>query len=231
MNRSGVLMVLILGTACTMCSCAVGNLIGGMAQNYEYTKLVEVHPVYSDLENKSVAVIVDVDLVTLYEHPDVAVAISANVSRRLSTNVPGIKVVSPALVSQWQFRTPQWSAMPYGEIVRKLNVDRIVHIDVHQFRLHPPGNQWLWDGLIGADVGIIERDGYDPDSYVDRFDITVAYPDMTGVTRENATARGIRTGLLTLFTRKTSWLFFTHLEPKYPDHYKGPIEEGRYDGT
>ena len=231
MNRSLVPTILILGTAAAMWSCGIDRLVGGMAQNYEYTKLVVTHPVYSDLENKSVAVIVDVDLVTLYEHPDVAVAIGANVSRRLSTNVPGIKVVSPALVSQWQFRTPQWSAMPYGEIVRKLNVDRIVHIDVHEFRLHPPGNQWLWDGLCGANVGIIERDGYDPDSYVDTFNVTVAFPDMRGVTRENASAQGVQRGLLTLFTRKTSWLFFTHLEPKFPDQYNGPIEEGRYDGT
>lgn len=230
MNRSLVLMILILGTGCTMWSCAIGKLLGGMAQNYEYTKLVEVHPVYSDLENKTVAVIVDVDLVTLYEHPDVAVTIGANVARRLSTNVPGIKVVPPSLVSQWQFRTPQWNTLPYGEIAQKLNVDRIVHIDVHDFRLHPPGNQWLWDGLCGASVGIIERDGYDPDSYVDTFNVTVAFPDMPGVTRENASAQGVQTGLLTLFTRQTSWLFFTHLEPKYPDHYSGPIKEGRYDG-
>ncbi len=230
MNRSLLLMILILGTGCTMWSCAIGKLIGGMAQNYEYTKLVEVHPAYTDLENKKVAVIVDVDLVTLYEHPDVAVTIGANVARRLSTNVPGIRVVPPSLVSQWQFRTPQWNTLPYGEIAQKLNVDRIVHIDVHDFRLHPPGNQWLWDGLCGANIGIIERDGYDPDSYVDTFDVTVAFPDMPGVTRENATAQGVQMGLLTLFTRQTSWLFFTHLEPKYPDHYNGPIKEGRYDG-
>ena len=230
MTRLLVLTIVTLGAACTMFSCAVGKLVGGMMQNFEYTKQVVTYPAYSDLENKSVAVIVDVDMVTLYEHPDVAVSIAANVSRRLSKNVPGIRVVPSALVIQWQFRTPQWNAMPYGEVAQRLNVDRIVHIDVHEFRLHPPGNQWLWDGLCGANVGIIERDGYDPDSYVDTFNVTVAFPDMQGVTRENASAQGVQRGLLTLFTRKTSWLFFTHLEPKFPDQYNGPIEEGRYDG-
>ena len=230
MTRLLVLTIVTLGAASTMFSCAVGKLVGGMMQNYEYTKQVVTYPAYQDLENKSVAVIVDVDMVTLYEHPDVAVSIAANVSRRLAKNVPGIKVVPSALVIQWQFRTPQWNAMPYGEVAQRLNVDRIVHIDVHEFRLHPPGNQWLWDGLCGANVGIIERDGYDPDSYVDTFNVTVAFPDMQGVTRENASAQGVQRGLLTLFTRKTSWLFFTHLEPKFPDQYNGPIEEGRYDG-
>ena len=84
--------------------------------------------------------------------------------------------------------------------------------------------------MCAGNIGIVEREGYDPDNYVDRFNVRVAFPDMPGVTRENATATGVQMGLWTLFTRETSWLFFTHLEPKHPDHYKGPIEEGRYDG-
>jgi len=225
-----VLVVLFLAGVSPLGGCAIGQLVGGMAQNAEYQKEIEVHPVYSGLENKTVAVIVDVDLATLYEYPDVAMTLSATIAQRVQANVPGVRVLSPSRVSQWQFRTPQWNAMQYGEIAERLNVDRVVHVDIYEYRLHPPGNQWLWDGVCSANVGIIERDGYDPDNYVDRFDITVAFPDMTGVTRENATAAGVQKGLLTLFTRQTSWLFFTHLEPKYPKYFNGRIKEGRYDG-
>ncbi len=230
MRHPRVLAVILLVGVFALGGCAIGKLVGGMAQNAEYQKEKEVHPAYAGLENKKVAVIVDVDLATLYEHPDIATTLSANIARRLHGNVPGIIVVSPTLVSQWQFRTPQWNAMQYSEITERLNVDRIVHVDIYEYRLHPPGNQWLWDGVCAANIGIIERDGYDPDNYVDLFNISVAFPDMTGITRENATARGVQTALWTLFTRETSWLFFRHLEPKHPKYYNGPIKEGRYDG-
>jgi len=223
-------MTVLVLVGLTMSGCAIGKLVGGMMQNEEYQTLKETHAVYDGLENKRVAVLVDVDMVTLYEHPAIALSLAANVARRIATNVPGVTVISPALVSEWQFRTPQWNTVPYGEITERLNVDRIVHIDIYEFRLHPPGNQWLWEGVCSANVGIIERDGFDPDNYADMFNVSVAFPDMSGVTRENASARGIKQGLLTLFTRKTSWLFFTHLEPKHPKYYRGKIEDGRYDG-
>ncbi len=230
MKRARTMMVLLLAGGFAMSGCAIGKLVGGMMQNEEYQKLKETHPVYDGLENKRVAILVDVDMVTLYEHPDIAVTLAANVARRVATNVPGATVMSPAFVSEWQFRTPQWNTVPYSEIAERLDVDRLVHIDVYEFRLHPPGNQWLWDGVCTANIGIIERDGFDPDNYADMFNVSVAFPDMTGVTRENATAVGVKQGLLTLFTRKTSWLFFTHLEPKHPKYYKGEIKDGRYDG-
>jgi len=43
----------------------IGNLLGGMAQNAEYQRLIQVLPEYDGLEDKSVAVIVNTDLSTL----------------------------------------------------------------------------------------------------------------------------------------------------------------------
>ena len=147
--------------------CAVGKLVGGMAQNFEYQKIKEVHAAYAGLENHSVAVVVDADMFTLYEHPEVAISVGANVARRLQAQVPGIRVMSPTRVAEWQFRTPLWSALPYGEMAESLGVERIVHIDLYEFRLNPPGNRWLWEGVCAANVGVIEPDGIDPDSFVD----------------------------------------------------------------
>ncbi len=228
MNALRAITVIIAGLG--LAGCGVERLLGGMAQNYEYSKLIEVHPAYNGLENMKVAVLVDVDMSTLFQFPDVALTIGTNVSNRLRDNVPGIKVLSAALVSEWQFRTPQWSAMPYGEVCERLDVDRLVRIDVQEYRLHPPGNNWLWDGVCTATVGIVEREGFDPDGFADMFTVAVAYPDMQGVTRESADAARIQMGLLSLFVRDTAWLLFRHLEPKHPDKYRGPIEEGRYDG-
>ena len=62
---AGALALLPMGLA----GCAVGHLIGGMLQNEEYQKLLEVHPKYSDLENQRVAVVVDADMDLMFQHP------------------------------------------------------------------------------------------------------------------------------------------------------------------
>ena len=215
--------LLLLGGVPLLGGCAGGQLFGGMAQNFEYQKLVEVHAAYDGLQNTRVAVLVDADLAILYEHPSVAVNVGVNVSSEIARNVEGITVLPSGAIAQWQFRTPQWNAMPYGEIAEALDVDRVVHVDIYEYRLHPRGNRWLWEGVCSAHVGVIERDGIDPDSYVDVFDIDATFPDIKGVGRDAANSAQIQTGLLVRFVQKTAKLFYRHLDPKYPDKYKLPL--------
>ncbi len=225
MTRAGVLAITVLGAAPVLAGCAVGKLFGGMMQNYEYSKLVEVHPVYEGLENKSLAVVVDVDMATAWEHPEVSLNVSTNVAHQIQTNVEGARVLAPQIVADWQYRTPQWAALTYSEIAADLDVDRIVYIDVYEYRLNPPGNRWIWEGLCAANIGIVEREGFDPNSFVETFKVSSEYPKIKAVSRESAEAGAIQTGLIALFIQKTSWLFYTHLEPKYPDKYDGPSPE------
>lgn len=219
------LTFLLLAGGFGLAGCQFGHLVGGMAQNYEYSKLIEVHPEYDGLEDKTVAVVVDADLATLYEYPDAAITVATNVSHRIQRSVPGALVLSPQIISDWQYRTPQWGALPFSDIASGLDVDRVVHIDLFEFRLNPPGNRWLWEGVCAGNVGIIERDGLDPDNFVETFRIAVNFPKEQGVGRDNADAAVIKSGLLTLFVEETAWLFYRHYEAKYPDKYNGPSPE------
>ena len=225
MRRCRAVTIVLPAVTMLLAGCGFERLVGGMAQNYEYQKVIEVHPVYTGLEDKTVAVLVDVDIGTLYDHPEVMLTIATNIAREIQLNVPGVRVAAPNYVGEWQFRTPMWSAMPYGEIAESLGVDRVVHIDLYEYRLHPAGNRWLWDGVCAAHVGIIERDGLDPDSYADVFNVESVYPPLKGVGRDSATAELIQTGLLALFIEKTGWLFYSHYEPKYPDRFRGVLPE------
>jgi hypothetical protein len=204
--------------------CAVGNLIGGMAQNLEYQKLVDTPPKYNGLEDRTIAVIVDTDLSMLYEYPDLGAKVAAGVSARIDRDVPGSRVLSPKIVIGWQYLAPQWSSLPYGEVCAELNVDRIVMIEILEYRLTPPGNRYLWDGTATARIGIIERDGLDPDIFAESFDVTAKFPNLEGVSRDDANARQIETGLLAEFIKKTAWIFHQHLEPKYPDKYRPELD-------
>ena len=202
--------------------CEAFMLYGAMKQNEEYQTLLDVPPAYPGLEGQSVAVVVTADMSTLYQHRNMVRTIAAGVSARLSENVPDVWMIDPDQIILWQFQTPQWEAMSYGEMAEQLNVDRIVFIDMREFRLNPPGNMWLWEGVAAAQIGVIERGTIDSDNFVDAFEVVVEFPTIKGVDRNSATAQQIQHGLYYSFIEKASWLFYQHLEPKYPDKYQPP---------
>ena len=193
------------------------SLIAAGAAAIEREKKVEVPAEYTDLANRTVAVVVQADMGTLYEHPTVASAIASNVSGRLQTNVEGIRVRNPRDVVTWQYQTPGWASLPYGDIAKQLDVERVIFIDVYEYRLNPIGNRYLWEGVCAANVGVIEREGLDPDTFVETFNIVAKFPTVEGVTREAAQQSQIETGLMMRFIEETSWLFYMHIAPKYPD--------------
>ncbi len=203
----------------------IGELFGGISQNIEYQKKKEVLAEYTGLEDHSVAVLVVTDLATLYDFPDLTAKITSGLTSRIGRDVPGTQVMIPEAIIAWQYRTPQWDAMPFGELADQLGVDRVVYVDVYEYRLNPPGNYWLWEGVCGATIGVIERDGIDPDSFAKTFNVAVEFPDITGVSRENASAVQIETGLLADFIKKTAWKFHDHVEPKYPDKYRPELDQ------
>jgi hypothetical protein len=219
LTASMLMALLIPGSGCQ-----VAYLAGGMAQSFEYQKRIEVLAEYDGLEHRSVAVVVDSDLGVLYQYPKLAETVSSGVGNLLAREVSGVKVLMPAYVREWQFTTPRWNAMPYSEMIKALNVDRIVMIDIHTFRLNPPGNRWIWDGECSATIGVVERDGLSTDEFSDAYHVTVKFPTVKQLDRDSATQDAIETGLLAQFIKHTAWLFYPHLEPKYPDKYKPELD-------
>lgn len=200
--------------------CQLPSIIGNMAQNAEYQKLIEVRAKYTGLSGKTVAVLVDADLETRYEYPYLANTVAEFVTVRIGRDVPGVRVLPPAAAQEWQFRTPQWNSLPYGVMADQLGVDRIVYVDIYEYRLNPPGNRYEWDGVAAANVSIIERDALDPDTFADSFNVASKYPDKSGYGPESADRAVIQSVLLNKFVIQTAWLFFDHEEPKYPDKYR-----------
>ena len=220
MTNNRILLAIAALCIPALCGCQVGALIGGMSQNFEYSKQIEVEPVYFGLENKTVAVIVQTDQGTLYEYPGLDYKLALEISARIQKHVTGVKVIDPRAINSWKFKTREWYSMPYGEIAESLGVERLVFVDVYEYRLNPIGNRYLWDGVCAANVGIIESDGFDPDTFVDSYSVENRFPDIKGVGRESAPQNMIEQGLMGPFVVKTAGLFHTHLVPKYPDKYK-----------
>jgi hypothetical protein len=103
----------------------------------------------------------------------------------------------------------------------------VILIDIYEYRLNPPGNSWEWEGVAVASVGIIEADSLVPDMFVDEFEVYAAFPQFERLTRSEASANVIEYGLQAEFIKRISWLFYTHLEPKYPDKYQPELDRNR----
>lgn len=195
----------------------IAGAVGAIGQQIERGKKLDVPAAYDGLEGRTCAVIVNADYATLHEHPGVVGNVTANVAVRIRQHVKDCSVLPPGQVLEWQYRTPQWRALPYGEIARELGVERLVYVDLYEYRLNPVGNSYVWDGVAGANVGVIEADGLAPDEFVFTTNVVVRFPDKEGIGRESATAAQIERGVLTLFIQRCSWLFYRHIEDKYPE--------------
>lgn len=197
--------------------CGVFGAVAKLGDAIESEKMIEVLPQYRGLENKTVAVVVSADRGILYEYPTVVPQVLNNVAIGIQQHVSGAQVLSPATSMGWCFRTPNWHTMPLGEMAEELGVDRVVVVNIIEFRLTPPGNHWIWEGVAAADVGIIERDSYDPDAYAEQFGVTVQFPETRDLARESEPEAKIQLGLTAKFTQTVTRLFYAHSRPKYPN--------------
>ena len=213
--RAGFLLVACLGLA----ACGVGGIIAKAGEAIEVEKKVEVLAKYRGLENKTVAVVVNAERSVLYEYPTVVPNVAGNVAAGIKEHVSGAQVLDWRESLAWCYRTPSWTTLPLGTVAEELGVDRVVVVDLFEFRLNPPGNRWIWEGMAGANVGIVERDSLDPDGFAEEYSITVKFPDGRAMelSRESASEQQIQLGLVAKFTQTVTKLFYEHLEDKYPN--------------
>lgn len=207
----------LLAVAATVAGCALPQIISAVGHNIEREKEIEVLSKYTGLENVTVAVLVHADHAMLYEYPMVKPNMTANIAARLQQNVSGIRLLLPSQVMTWEYQTPTWSSMPMGQVCELLDVDRIVYVDVLEFRLNPQGNRFLWEAAAVANVSVFERASLDPDAPVEEFSVTSRFPDERTVTREQLRQEQVEAGIVGRFCQKVAWLFYDHKEDKYPD--------------
>ncbi|MSQ90203.1 MAG: hypothetical protein EXS01_02250 [Phycisphaerales bacterium] len=197
--------------------CIAAGIAAAIGSNIEKGKQIEVLAKYRGLENKSVAVLAHTDMRTAYEYPTALTNVVGNVANFLSKHVDGIRLMDPRYSVAWMHQTPGWPTSPLADLTKELDVDRVIVIDIYEYRLNPEGNSFMWDGVVGANIGIVERDGIDPDSYAEEFQIISKFPDMEGIGKAQAGPHEIEIGLQKTFVDDLTFLFYDHIEDKYPD--------------
>jgi len=208
MNRVGktksifwtcVLLALSLGVS----GCIVGAIMSG-PQTYD------IKAQYLGLQGKRVAVLVAADEYILFTQPKAEELISSAIATELAGNVIDVRVANPAQVLEFMRSNPYWTTMPYSELITMLEVDRLMVVDLSDYRLNEPGNQHIWRGNISANVLVIEGDSPDPDQAAFEAQIISLFPDNRAVGLVNADRSTVELATLQLFAVQVGHLFYDH---------------------
>jgi len=150
-----------LAVALTLACLAPGCNIAGWAAHGVFgdEEKQKIAARYDGLINRTVAVMVSADQGVLYNFPDAVDQVCRRVSRQLAASLPSTKVIHPRDVLRYQQNHPYWITTPLPRLTESLDVDRIVYVDLVEYRTNDPGDPYVWRGTITANVGVAERPG------------------------------------------------------------------------
>jgi len=192
--------------------CNILAPIGGMMENARREGSTEIEAEYTGLDDKSFAVIVSADRAIQAEYPAVLARLTTEISERVSKQTKASKYVPGARILNFQFENPRWSTWTPSELAKKLGVERIIFVDVDEYRLKDPGNRYIWKGVASASVRVSETDGRMGDDFVFRKTLLVKFPDKDGFTPQDMAEELVTTALSNRLIDRVSWLFYTHEE-------------------
>lgn len=208
-----VLLVLLGVTLPWQASCVVGALVGGMAESARRTGKTTISAEYTGLQDKSFAVVCVADRAVQAEEPGLVARIVTRVNERLALNAGASHFIRSDDLLATLYNAPQWSAMSPGDVAEMLGVERLVWIEVLEYRLHEPGNRHVWDGVLLASVRVYESDSGLPNDPMFERQILVRFPDSSGYLEEEIPAAAVSTELSNRLVNRAAWLFYEHDEP------------------
>ncbi len=198
--------------------CFIPQLIGGMLESERRTGNRTVEREYIGLEGKTFAVVVAADRIIQADFPEVIGKLTDDISERLAKEAGASGYVPGRSVLEFQYNNPRWVTMTLGQVAAQLGVQRIVYIDLVEYRLNDPGNSYLWLGSAQGMVGVVEADSSSPDEFAFQKQIRVKFPDDEGKSPTDLPRAAVNTALIRRYIDRASWLFYTHEEKYYADY-------------
>ncbi len=167
---------------------------------------------YTDLTGRKVAVLVRTDEMTRYRFPESTKALSNAMTRSIAQNVEGVTVVPTRRTLEYQEKNPYWPAVPPSRLIGALEVDRLIVVDVAEYRTQEPGNQYLWRGVIDALIAVYEAESIDPDDKAFEQRVRAEWPEGTTVGLVEGDDATLQAAALSTFTLRGAGLFYDHEE-------------------
>jgi len=190
------------------------ELFGVIAANEERYGSHVVPAAYPGLQGKSYAIVVQADRDMLAENPNLMEHLLANLNNRLAETSGASGHVPTHDLVLYLMNNTRWPAMSNADLAAALgNVDRLVVLDLSDYRLTEPQNVYTWDGVAQGRVLVFESDGEGGGQTVFEKDLRVSYPDEVGITPAEQTREVVTSVLAQRLIDRVSWLFYEHEEP------------------
>lgn len=202
---AALLCIVVACGGCEIFGFAAHVVTGG-----ESSRTVTIPAEYTGLEQKSVAVLVWADEYTQFEYPQAAGETCRELSLQLAVNIPGIKIIDPDQVRQFQADNPFWNTLPYSQLLDRLHVDRLVCVDLVRFSLHEPGNNHVWQGSVLANVGVAEAEGDGNNNLAYTSTLQAQFPEGQSIGLTDSDPQTVQLGLLRAFGRQVLDRFRDH---------------------
>jgi hypothetical protein len=186
------------------------QMLGFMAQPFGKNQSKQVKARYTELQGQRVAVLVAAADRTLVNYPQAREALTKTISRRLAENLENITLMNPDQIIEYQQDNPYWHTLRYSRLIEKLEVNRIVLVDLIDYRTHEPGNRHVLAGVINANVGVIDATADDPDNLTFNAQVNARYPEESRIGVVQQDQQTVQLAAVKQFTRKAAGLFYDH---------------------
>ncbi|MCC6660534.1 MAG: hypothetical protein IT437_06570 [Phycisphaerales bacterium] len=190
--------------------CQIFGFAAAGIENYKRSRPVDVAAEYTGLEGHTFAVVVASDRIIQSDHPGVTDELTKRITERLEKESGAAGRVPAEKCLRYLYDHPSWVAKPRGELARELGVDRLILIELIEYQVSDPGNQYVWNGVAAGNVGVIEAES--PDEFAYQKALRVMFPDDSGHGPGDMSQVAVSSVLIARFTDRASWLFYTHKE-------------------
>jgi len=168
---------------------------------------------YKDLKNKTIALVVVTDSSTDFMYPQATDNITRSTAEMIRRHVKDIEFIDQIKIKSFQDDHQDWAALPMSEIMRKLDTQTILLLDLFLFSTKEENSVHLLRGQIAAAVSVYQINSPTPDKPAYQTEIEVIYPE-TGPLPESLDAhQKIYKHSLALFTRKLFQKFYDQKVP------------------
>src|SRR6185295_15062974 len=203
----------------SLAGCSYVGILGVMTENYKRGSSHEIKSEYDGLKGKSFAVIISADRAIQAEYPQIVDVLCDRITTRLHQEAGASGYIPAAKVLKYMYDHPVWVSRPMSELAKELdNVDRIVYVDLYEYRLNEPGNSYEWGGVAAGTVAVLEMESALPDSHAFERNVQVKFPDKSGHGPGDMSATLVSSTLVTRFVDRSTWLLYDHQEMYYPDY-------------
>ncbi len=146
------LLLLALPLLLLVCSGCHAIAFTTLMWGKEPTKTIKAE--YPYLKGKTAAILVRAEWETLFEYEQVQLEVADHVRVALESNIPGVEVVPPRQVVDYQRRSPDWERHDPARIGQRFDAERLIEIDLTQYTTREPESPHLYRGHIAAVVSV-----------------------------------------------------------------------------